>query len=123
MNAPPKSSQLFDAATATVDQAAIASLPNSRKVYIEGSRPDIRVPMRAISQSATSDSFGGEPNPPLFVRAARLDESVALLSSATHAKVLDPVSQGELLTCLATIQDGTAATGTTGPGTRPHRKA
>ncbi|MEG0043313.1 MAG: phosphomethylpyrimidine synthase ThiC, partial [Massilia sp.] len=67
MNAPPKSSQLFDAATATVDQAAIASLPNSRKVYIEGSRPDIRVPMRAISQSATSDSFGGEPNPPLFV--------------------------------------------------------
>jgi len=67
MNAPTKSSQLFDAATATVDQAAIAPLPNSRKVYIDGSRPDIRVPMRAISQSATSDSFGGEPNPPLFV--------------------------------------------------------
>ncbi|MFN3788670.1 phosphomethylpyrimidine synthase ThiC [Massilia sp.] len=63
MNAPLK----FDAATATVDQAAIAPFPNSRKVYIEGSRPDIRVPMRAISQSPTPDSFGGETNPPLFV--------------------------------------------------------
>jgi len=63
MNAPLK----FDAATATVDHAAVNPLPNSRKVYIEGSRPDIRVPMRAITQSPTPDSFGGEPNPPLFV--------------------------------------------------------
>uniref|UniRef100_UPI00359FF73A hypothetical protein n=1 Tax=Methyloversatilis sp. TaxID=2569862 RepID=UPI00359FF73A len=36
----------FLAAQAHVDSAAIAPLPNSRKVYIEGSRPDIRVPMR-----------------------------------------------------------------------------
>ena len=63
MNAPLK----FDAATAVVDEAAIAPFPNSRKVYIEGSRPDIRVPMREITQSATPASFGGEPNPPLFV--------------------------------------------------------
>ena len=59
---------------------------------------------------------------PLFVRAARLDESVALLSSAAGARVLDPVSQGELLTCLATVQGGSAAAGAGGPGTRPHRK-
>jgi len=57
----------FDAATARVDQAAIEAFPNSRKVYIEGSRPDIRVPMREIWQSPTPDSFGGEPNAPLFV--------------------------------------------------------
>ncbi len=63
MNAPLK----FQAATATVDEAAIAPFPNSRKVYIEGSRPDIRVPMREIAQSPTPDSFGGEANPPLFV--------------------------------------------------------
>jgi len=63
MNAPLK----FDAATAMVDEAAIEPFPNSRKTYIEGSRPDIRVPMRAISQSPTPDSFGGEANPPLFV--------------------------------------------------------
>lgn len=67
MNAPLSSKPIFEAATATVDQAAIAPFPNSRKLYIEGSRPDIRVPMREISQSPTPDSFGGEPNPPLFV--------------------------------------------------------
>ncbi|MDC8759731.1 phosphomethylpyrimidine synthase ThiC [Janthinobacterium fluminis] len=57
----------FLSATATVDQAAIAPLPNSRKIYVEGSRPDIRVPMRAISQSDTEASFGGEKNPPIYV--------------------------------------------------------
>ena len=63
MNAPLK----FDAATATVDAAAIAPFPNSTKVFIEGSRPDIRVPMRAVAQSDTPASFGGEANPPVFV--------------------------------------------------------
>ncbi len=48
-------------------EAAIKPLPNSRKVYIEGSRPDIRVPMREISQGETPASFGAEPNPPIFV--------------------------------------------------------
>ncbi|NHQ91751.1 phosphomethylpyrimidine synthase ThiC [Janthinobacterium lividum] len=63
MNANPK----FLSATATVDEAAIAPLPNSRKIYVEGSRPDIRVPMREISQSDTEASFGGEKNPPIYV--------------------------------------------------------
>ena len=53
----------FDPATATVDQAAIAPFPNSTKVYIDGSRPGIRVPMRSVSQSAS----GGEDNPPIFL--------------------------------------------------------
>jgi len=57
----------FDSDTATADQAAIAPFPNSAKVYVPGSRPDIRVPMRAITQSDTPDSFGGEANPPLYV--------------------------------------------------------
>jgi phosphomethylpyrimidine synthase len=57
----------FLSATATVDQAAVAPLPNSRKVYVQGSRPDIRVPMRQISQSDTEMSFGGEQNPPVYV--------------------------------------------------------
>ncbi len=63
MNANPQ----FLAATATVDEAAIQPLPNSRKIYVEGSRPDIRVPMREISQSDTPASFGAEKNPPVFV--------------------------------------------------------
>ena len=57
----------FLAAQAHVDSAAIAPLPNSRKVYIEGSRPDIRVPMREIAQSDTPASFGAEKNPPVYV--------------------------------------------------------
>ncbi|WBL65151.1 phosphomethylpyrimidine synthase ThiC [Thauera sp. WB-2] len=57
----------FIAAEAHVDEAAIAPLPNSRKIYVEGSRPDIRVPMREITQSDTPASFGAEPNPPIFV--------------------------------------------------------
>ena len=63
MNANPQ----FIAATAHVDAAAVQPLPNSRKVYVEGSRPDIQVPMRAISQSDTPASFGAEPNPPIYV--------------------------------------------------------
>lgn len=57
----------FLAANAQVDEAAIQPLPNSRKVYIEGSRPDLRVPMREISQADTPTGFGGEKNPPIFV--------------------------------------------------------
>lgn len=53
--------------TILVDQAAIAPLPNSRKIFVTGSRPDIRVPMREISQADTSTSFGGEKNPPVTV--------------------------------------------------------
>jgi len=57
----------FIAATAHVDEAAVQSLPNSRKVYAPGSRPDIQVPLREISQSDTPSSFGAEPNPPIWV--------------------------------------------------------
>src|ERR1019366_7962380 len=63
MNANPK----FIAATAHVDDAAVEPLPNSRKVYVQGSRPDIQVPMREISQSDTPASFGAEKNPPVYV--------------------------------------------------------
>jgi len=57
----------FTAAAARVDEAAVQPLPNSRKIYVEGSQPDIRVPMREISQDDTPTSMGGEKNPPIFV--------------------------------------------------------
>jgi phosphomethylpyrimidine synthase len=63
LNADPK----FLSASATVDAAAVTPLPNSRKVYVTGSRPDIRVPMREIHQHDTPASFGAEPNPPVTV--------------------------------------------------------
>lgn len=58
---------IFSAATAQVDNAAVQSLPRSRKIYEQGSRPDIRVPFREISQDDTPTMFGGEKNPPLTV--------------------------------------------------------
>ncbi len=50
MSAIPES---FLSEKAKVDEQAIASFPNSRKIYIQGRRDDIRVPMREISQSPT----------------------------------------------------------------------
>src|ERR1700674_608348 len=63
MNAHPK----FIATAAHVDEAAVQPLPSSRKVYFEGSRRDIRVPMREVSQSDTPAAFGAEANPPIYV--------------------------------------------------------
>ncbi len=61
----------FTAATATVDQAAIQPLPNSRRIYAQGSRADLRVPMREITladtPSAMAGSGGIEVNPPITV--------------------------------------------------------
>jgi len=41
--------------------------PGSLKIYVQGSRPDIRVPMRQIQQADTPASFGVEKNPPITV--------------------------------------------------------
>jgi phosphomethylpyrimidine synthase len=60
-------SQEFAAASAHVDAAAVQPLPQSRKVYVAGSRPDIRVPMREISQSDTPAAMGAEKNPSICV--------------------------------------------------------
>ena len=57
----------FSSATATVDEAAVKPLPNSRKVYVQGSRPDIQVPMREIRQTDTMTGSGAEKNPPIWV--------------------------------------------------------
>ncbi len=57
----------FLADTAHVADGTVESLPNSRKVYVDGSRSDIRVPMREITQANTAASFGAEVNPPIFV--------------------------------------------------------
>ncbi|MGN0920861.1 MAG: phosphomethylpyrimidine synthase ThiC [Cellvibrio sp.] len=53
--------------TAKVDEASIKPFPNSQKKYLQGSRPDIRVPIREITLSDTPTDFGGEKNPPVPV--------------------------------------------------------
>ncbi|WP_340372822.1 phosphomethylpyrimidine synthase ThiC [Peribacillus sp. FSL E2-0218] len=45
----------------------MSSFAGSKKVYVEGSRPDIKVPMREITLSPTTGTFGEEGNPPLRV--------------------------------------------------------
>ncbi|WP_272493006.1 phosphomethylpyrimidine synthase ThiC [Atopomonas sediminilitoris] len=63
MNAP----QQPPKAMGDVNQQAVQPLPNSRKIYVPGSRDDIRVPMREISLSDTPTDFGGEKNAPVLV--------------------------------------------------------
>ncbi|WP_240657034.1 MULTISPECIES: phosphomethylpyrimidine synthase ThiC [Neptunomonas] len=53
--------------SAEVDQNSVQPFPKSRKVYVEGSRSDIRVPMREITLDETPTGFGGESNDPLYV--------------------------------------------------------
>ncbi|MCC7439220.1 MAG: phosphomethylpyrimidine synthase ThiC [Armatimonadetes bacterium] len=55
------------AAETTAEATAVPQFPRSRKIYVEGSRPDIRVPMREIAQHDTPAMFGTEPNPPITV--------------------------------------------------------
>jgi phosphomethylpyrimidine synthase len=66
-------SDKFLATNAHIDAASVQPLPRSRKTYVAGSRPDIRVPMREISQADTPIHSGGtqpggaEANPPICV--------------------------------------------------------
>lgn len=57
MNARP---DLLFSTTAEVNEASIEPFPNSRKIYVQGSAPDIRVPMREIRLSDTPAGDGTE---------------------------------------------------------------
>ena len=55
----------------TLDPEATEQFPSAEKVYIVGSRDDIRVPMRKVTQERTHRSRpvadGNRDNPPIFV--------------------------------------------------------
>jgi len=57
----------FLSKTAKVNDASVQPFPNSRKIFVEGSRPDIQVPMREISLSDTETQQGPEKNAPVTV--------------------------------------------------------
>mgnify|MGYP001549517336 CR=1 FL=1 len=57
----------FLSQNATVDKASIADFPGSKKIYVTGSRADIRVPMREITLSDTQLNDGVEKNSPVIV--------------------------------------------------------
>lgn len=67
MNATDKNLTKFLNETASVDEGATKPFAKSRKIYVEGSRPDIRVPFREISLSDTPSAFGADKNPPVVV--------------------------------------------------------
>jgi len=50
--------------TAELSEAVTRPIPGSRKVYVAGSRPDVRVPMREIALADTPLVFGAEKNAP-----------------------------------------------------------
>ena len=64
MSANPKE---FLTPVAALSADALAPYPASRKIFVAGSRPDLRVGMREVTQSATPSSQGAEENPPVTV--------------------------------------------------------
>ncbi|WP_263261267.1 phosphomethylpyrimidine synthase ThiC [Pseudomonas sp. RIT-PI-S] len=79
--------------SAQVDQQSVQPFPRSRKVYVSGSRPDIRVPMREISLDVTPTDFGGEINPPVLVYD-------------TSGPYTDPTARIDVRTGLADVRSG-----------------
>ena len=48
----------------TLSDSVTLPIIGSKKIYLEGSRPDIRVPMREIALTPTPKLFGDERNDP-----------------------------------------------------------
>ncbi|MBG7602533.1 MAG: phosphomethylpyrimidine synthase ThiC [Gammaproteobacteria bacterium] len=57
----------FITKTTTLSAEVTRPFANSRKIYVQGSRDDLRVPMREISQSPTLMNNDKEINPPITV--------------------------------------------------------
>ena len=100
MNAPTP----FSAEQATVPVETITPLPRSQKIYVTGSRPDLRVPMRLNEQNATQGKKGPEINPPVIVYdtsgpytdpQANIDIRLGL-SSIRHAWIEDRADTEQL---------------------------
>ncbi len=52
---------------AQLSESVTRPIPGSRKIHVQGSRPDLRVPMREITLSDTPRVFGAEKNAPFTV--------------------------------------------------------
>ncbi len=51
--------------TAQLSQSVTLPLQGSQKIYVTGSRADVRVPMRMVEQTSTRTNAGVEENPPI----------------------------------------------------------
>jgi phosphomethylpyrimidine synthase len=52
---------------ASLSDAVTCPLPGSRKIFVEGSRADVRVGMREVRQTPTRAAAGLEENPPIYI--------------------------------------------------------
>ncbi len=53
--------------TTRLSEGATRPFPASRKIYVQGSRPDLRVPMREVVQQDTPLAMGAEHNPAITI--------------------------------------------------------
>jgi len=91
-----------------LSESVVQPILGSKKVYIEGSRPDIRVPMREITLANTPKTFGTELNAPFSVYDtsgpytdpdATIDLGAGL--AALRAKWIEERGDSELLGALS----------------------
>ncbi|NCC28254.1 MAG: phosphomethylpyrimidine synthase ThiC, partial [Gammaproteobacteria bacterium] len=59
--------QAFAQKTAELSDEVTRPFPSSRKIYVTGSRPDLRVPMREVTLTPTQTNAGIEENPPIMI--------------------------------------------------------
>ena len=59
--------EAFVRETARLSDEITKPFPSSRKIHVEGSRPDIRVPMREVTLTLTHTNEGIEENPPVTI--------------------------------------------------------
>src|SRR4030065_666763 len=88
MSAIPKE---FQQTTTRLSEEATRPYPSSRKLYVTGSRPDIRVGMREVDQTPTPLAHGEEANPPIPVYD-------------TSGPYTDPAAKIDLLKGLAALR-------------------
>ncbi len=53
--------------TEQLSESVTRPIPGSRKIFVEGSRPDVRVAMREVALAQTPTLFGGEVNAPVTI--------------------------------------------------------
>jgi len=59
--------EAFVQKTAKLSDEVTKPFAASHKIYVEGSRPDIQVPMREVTLTPTQTSAGIEENPPVYI--------------------------------------------------------
>jgi phosphomethylpyrimidine synthase len=90
---PDKVPEEFIRKTAQLSAEVTRPVPGSRKIYVRGSRDDIRVPMREVQCAATPSALGQEENPPIPIYD-------------TSGVYTDPTATIDLLKGLPALRDG-----------------